>query len=185
MGDKPSLRDSDSGHSPTDDEKKIGVATAGYAVTGPEQLPPDPDAGLSEEERKAIVRFAYHDHALPLVHCLAIEVDLSSIGPQASPQARLAPHTMALPLVSDQLPRPHQYRQCEARWPHEIAAHDFGTVQFGALNLLRLLLFSGAIDQHLAEAPSTPDLYPLHHGALGHLHDLHGLDAQFPRLDGL
>ena len=42
-------RDSDSGRSPSDDEKKIGGS--------PADLPPDPDAGLSEEERAKIVRF--------------------------------------------------------------------------------------------------------------------------------
>ena len=41
--------DSDSGHTPSDDEKKIGIVDeTGYRHG---DLPPDPDAGLTEAER--------------------------------------------------------------------------------------------------------------------------------------
>lgn len=46
--------DSDSGHAPSDDDRKIGVVAQLETVDGKE-LPPDPDAGLSEEERARIV----------------------------------------------------------------------------------------------------------------------------------
>ena len=44
--------DSDSGRSPSDDEKRIGIVDERQ----PENLPPDPDEGLSDEERARIVR---------------------------------------------------------------------------------------------------------------------------------
>lgn len=52
----PEKQDSDSGHSPLDGEKKIGVEQGGFETLGHGELPPDPDAGLSEEERVKIVR---------------------------------------------------------------------------------------------------------------------------------
>ncbi|KAL8899833.1 MAG: hypothetical protein Q9207_005999 [Kuettlingeria erythrocarpa] len=51
-------RDSDSGRSPSDDEKKVGIVAGGLESLGHGELPPDPDAGLSEEERARIVRIA-------------------------------------------------------------------------------------------------------------------------------
>ncbi len=48
--------DSDSGHSPADDEKKLGMEHGEYETLGHDQLPPDPDAHLSPEERAAIDR---------------------------------------------------------------------------------------------------------------------------------
>lgn len=51
----PEKRDSDSGHSPSDDEKKVGVEAGGFQSIGHDELPPDPDAGLSAEERARIV----------------------------------------------------------------------------------------------------------------------------------
>ena len=47
--------DSDSGHSPSDDEKRVGVKHGDFETLGHGQLPPDPDAHLSPEERAAIV----------------------------------------------------------------------------------------------------------------------------------
>ena len=47
--------DSDSGHSPSDDEKRVGGAQGEFETLGGGQLPPDPDAHLSAEERAAIV----------------------------------------------------------------------------------------------------------------------------------
>lgn len=42
---------------PSDDEKKLGVEPGEVVESGANDgLPPDPDAGLSEEERAAIVR---------------------------------------------------------------------------------------------------------------------------------
>ncbi|KAL9116300.1 MAG: hypothetical protein Q9187_007177, partial [Circinaria calcarea] len=45
--------DSDSGHSPSDDEKKIGHVDEA-AFTGHGHLPPDPDEGANDEERARI-----------------------------------------------------------------------------------------------------------------------------------
>lgn len=47
--------DSDSGHSPSDDEKRIAVGQGEFEALGPGELLPDPDAHLSPEERAAIV----------------------------------------------------------------------------------------------------------------------------------
>ncbi len=50
------ISDSDSGRSPSDDEKHVGVEAGAFESAGKRDLPPDPDAGLSEEERAKIVR---------------------------------------------------------------------------------------------------------------------------------
>jgi len=48
--------DSDTSHSPVDDKGGVvGVEEGGFETLGHGQLPPDPDAGLSEEERARIV----------------------------------------------------------------------------------------------------------------------------------
>ena len=49
-------QDSDSSHSPLPDNEKVtGVEPGGFETLGHGQLPPDPDAGLSAEERARIV----------------------------------------------------------------------------------------------------------------------------------
>ena len=48
-------RDSDSAHSPSDDEKRIGVSPGEFQALGHGDLPPNPDADLSEAERALIV----------------------------------------------------------------------------------------------------------------------------------
>lgn len=47
--------DSDSGRTPLDDDKSIGATARELETIGRNQLPPDPDAGLSEEEKARIV----------------------------------------------------------------------------------------------------------------------------------
>ena len=48
--------DSDSTHSPIhDNEKVVGVEQGAFETRGRGQPPPDPDAGLSEEEKAHIV----------------------------------------------------------------------------------------------------------------------------------
>ena len=47
--------DSDSDHSPSDDEKKVGVEAGARESLATHQLPPDPDHGLSDDEKAAIV----------------------------------------------------------------------------------------------------------------------------------
>lgn len=51
--------DSDSGHSPIDNEKHIGVKPGEFETLDRGELPPDPDSHLSEEERAAIVHPPY------------------------------------------------------------------------------------------------------------------------------
>lgn len=48
--------DSDSDHSPSDDEKKVGVEQGAFESLATPQLPPDPDQGLSDVEKAAVVR---------------------------------------------------------------------------------------------------------------------------------
>ena len=48
--------DSDSGHTPSDDEKKMDVIEEAAYKHG--DLPPDPDAGLSEAEKARIVSWS-------------------------------------------------------------------------------------------------------------------------------
>lgn len=46
----------DSDSAPSDDEKKVtGVGKGQFETLGHGELPPDPDAGLSEAEKAAIV----------------------------------------------------------------------------------------------------------------------------------
>lgn len=53
--------DSDSGRYPSDDEKRVtGVEAGGFENLGHGELPPDPDAGLSEAEKAAIVGVIIH-----------------------------------------------------------------------------------------------------------------------------
>ena len=47
--------DSDSDHSPSDDEKKVGVEPGAFESLATPQLPSDPDQGLSDAEKAAIV----------------------------------------------------------------------------------------------------------------------------------
>ena len=88
----------------SDDEKhseKIGVDTS--------DLPPDPDAGLSEEERaKAVSISHYHPQEIPFPYssftlicwCLM----LTAIpGPKAALEARLEADPVALPVVPGQV----------------------------------------------------------------------------------
>ena len=68
--------DSDSGHTPSDDEKKIGMEAdhADHVENiGRGPLPPDPDAGYSEEEKARIVCLGNH-------HDFSISVPLSPDG---------------------------------------------------------------------------------------------------------
>ena len=50
--------DSDSGHTPSDDEKKVGVEPGAFESLATHQLPPDPDEGLSDHEKANIVSVA-------------------------------------------------------------------------------------------------------------------------------
>lgn len=62
------IRDSDSGNFPSDDEKKVtGVETGGFENLGHGELPPDPDAGMNDAERAAIVSimlYMFRSHVL-------------------------------------------------------------------------------------------------------------------------
>ena len=55
--------DTDSGRSPSDDEKAIG-----HVAYKDHELPPDPDAHLSPEEKAAIVGRCYHPSLIPSSH---------------------------------------------------------------------------------------------------------------------
>ena len=58
--------DSDSTHSPIhDNEKVVGVEPGAFETRGRGQLPPDPDAGLSEEEKAHIVCCYNSTHGTP------------------------------------------------------------------------------------------------------------------------
>lgn len=54
--------DSDSYRTPLDDDKKIGTTASQFETIGRSQFPPDPDAGLSEEEKAHIVCVGHHVH---------------------------------------------------------------------------------------------------------------------------
>lgn len=105
--------DSDSGHSPSDDEKKAGVGQGDSEALEDGGLPPDPDAHLSPEERAAIVRSIFADPFHPMSNYVT---NRSHIGPQTPVETGPPLDTMALPPISDIVPRSHQYRKRQARW---------------------------------------------------------------------
>lgn len=111
--------DSDSGgHSPAlDDEKRAGVQPGQFETVGHHNLPSDPDANLSAEERARIVslsvsRFRYVGAMLT---CSSL-----ATGPQTALETRSALDSLAMPLVPHLLPRPHQHRQRQARRPAKV-----------------------------------------------------------------
>lgn len=56
--------DSHSRHSQVDDEKKdLAVPSADFEIGRPTKLAPDPDAGLSEDERARIVCSSYQSRS--------------------------------------------------------------------------------------------------------------------------
>ena len=62
------MKDSDSNRSPSDDEKHTDLKPGQLERGGDNvELLPDPDAGLSEAERKAIVRFASCPYCIGLL----------------------------------------------------------------------------------------------------------------------
>jgi hypothetical protein len=95
-------RDSNSDQSPSDHEKHVETSPANAI----DRELPDPDAGLSEEERKHIdrkllwkldIRFVAHNQPhndLRLTH---------------------QPHSLAVSAVFDQFPRSYEHRQCQNR----------------------------------------------------------------------
>lgn len=54
------------GRSPSDDEKKLGVDAGEFETLGRHELPLDPDAGLSEEEKARIVSLSSFLSQCPL-----------------------------------------------------------------------------------------------------------------------
>lgn len=73
-------QDSSSGHSPSDEDVKMGVQRGGHGPGDTVRLPPDPDNGLSEEERKRIV-------SLDPTAVLAKGLLTSALGSPTTPQA--------------------------------------------------------------------------------------------------
>lgn len=82
---KPSTEhiDSDSGRSPSGDEKTIGVEQGALETRGDGELPPDPDAHLSPEERAAIV-CSIHDRPPKSFILQVFMADHCLVGPQTS-----------------------------------------------------------------------------------------------------
>lgn len=92
--------DSDSAHSPSDDERKISVRQGQFDTLGHGQLPPDPDAHLSLEERAAIVCSDFPD-LLPID--ITPWLKYPRIGPQAPLENRPPPGEKAKSFDNRQL----------------------------------------------------------------------------------
>lgn len=165
------MKDSDSNRSPSDDEKHTDLKPGQLERGGDNAvLLPDPDAGLSEAERKAIVRFASCRplHLNPLLKM--------NTGPQTPLETRHPPDPLALPPLPHLLPRPHQHRQCQTRRPARHPPHHGRPVQCLPDHLLHLLLALRAPDEYFAQAPAPVCLYPNHHAIVGDRHGNHGLN---------
>ena len=163
--------DSDSTHSPIDDkEKVVGVDQGGFETLGHGELPPDPDAGLSEEEKARIVCI------LQLINIVTY-ISLTDVGPQTPPPTRPPPDPLALPPLPHLLPRPHQHRQRQTRRPPEIPPHHQRPIQRLPVHLLRLLRSLRAPHQRPAQAPSTEHFHPDYYVVVGDRDGDDGVDA--------
>ena len=109
----PEKRDkdsSDSGHSPSDDEKKVGLEPeAAREAKGYGQLPPDPDANLGEEEKAKIVRIAgffmlFYHHPLRRRKKRLWLMYIRCAGQAIALEARPSTDSLALPSLPHQLP---------------------------------------------------------------------------------
>lgn len=89
-------KDSDGAHSPTDEEKPV-IEKLAHGV-----LPDDPDAGVSDAERAAIVRLESFDES-DMSDILLIPV----LGSQAAVETGSQSHSLAVSTLSDFLPRPY------------------------------------------------------------------------------
>ena len=157
--------------SPSDDEKYISNKHEVDMVG----MPPDPDDGLSAEEREKIVR----SHSTPVepgTH--------RSIGSQALVEARPHSHPLAMSPVSHQFPRPDKYRQCKDPRSTEGPQDDKQSIQLDFDHFLHLLLRLRASYPDPSQEVQALD-FPAHdHDTLGYLHDDYGSCAQLLGSDG-
>jgi hypothetical protein len=93
---------------------------------------PDPDAGLSEEERAA------HVHS-PSTFVDTHPMLIAKTGQNTSLEAGPQTHPMAFFPLPDFLPRPNEHRKCQNRWSARGSEDDKRAVQCYALHLLREL----------------------------------------------
>ncbi len=148
VDEKIQIRDSDSGHSPSDDEKRVtGVEAGGFENIGHGDLPPDPDAGYSEAEKAAIVS------ARPIFTSSRSDLLTAHTGQEAPPEARSTPYSLALPPLPHQLPRQNQYRKRKNHWSPTKSTHHQRSIQCLPHHFLCLLLAIRTLDQYPAQAP--------------------------------
>jgi hypothetical protein len=105
----------------SEEEKTIGeehVETAKHVHTI-ENLP-DPDAGLSEEERAAHVS---HLHTEPKHRTMTI-LTQHPPGQSPPPQTRRPTNSLALLPLPHFLSRSHEHWQRQSRWPTRRSQHD-------------------------------------------------------------
>ena len=87
----PGKHDSDS--APSDDEKVTGVEAGQFESLGHGELPPDPDAGLSEAEKKEIARYLILELCTTSTnHCAGQEAPLEARHPSHSLALSPLPH---------------------------------------------------------------------------------------------
>ena len=91
--------DTGSGRTPSDDEKVVGV-DASYG-----DLPPDPDAGLSDEERARIVSQSRPPGIGTQKVCWCLTCAIT--GPKASMEARFEAYPLAMSALPLFFPRPY------------------------------------------------------------------------------
>ncbi|KAI9715780.1 MAG: hypothetical protein M1812_005779 [Candelaria pacifica] len=100
------ISDSDSGRLPSDDEKRLGVEPGAFETAHKHQLPPDPDAGLSDEEKAKIDRKLLWRLDIKLIPWLCLLYLLSFLDRTNIGNAKIEGLTTTLHLT------PGQYNAC-------------------------------------------------------------------------
>jgi hypothetical protein len=146
----------------SDVEKHTGVADGIVDEdrnVGRSRLPPDPDAGLSEEERAEIDRKLLWRLDLKLIPWLCLLYLLSFLD-----------RACLLFVLVEVLTRPrNQHRKCTARWTSgRCPSKCFrNTIQHRAIGILRFILSSRALDERATQTPPTKHISPNHYYPMG------------------
>lgn len=143
------------------EEKKIGNERVEDERHTIENLP-DPDAGLSDEERAIQVRLLASP--VPFKRDMALLTHTS--GPQTPLETRSQAHPLALLPVPDFLSRPHQHRQRESRRPAGRSQNDQWAIQCQSDDLFRQLLGLRASDKRAVEEDAAEHILAVDYGAL-------------------
>ena len=162
--------DQSSENSPIDAEKHGATADADKLAAGNfDQGIPDPDAGLTAEEKARMV----------WIECFSCSLgELSSVtrgtGQKACLETRHPIDPMALPALPHQFLGQDQHRKRQASQPGKGPKTHSGPIYLFSNHLLRVVCLSGTHHQCPSQTLPTQHLHPSHHACVGTLHDVDG-----------